>query len=174
MEIDMGSPSHFLTYFEKFEKATANLGAAIAAKSLALAVIVITVATLLRYFFNIIIPGVDEMTGYILVIITYFGLAYGLRTDAHINIDLIQQKLPIKAQNILWIFISITSLIMIQIYQFYAVKSLLESISMNETALTLLETPLWIPKSFICIGWVLMTFSMLHFLVKKIIRLRCP
>lgn len=161
----------FLLYFEKIEKYTTNIGVGIASISIFLAVIAITLATLSRYFFNLIIPGVDELTGYVLVVLTYFGLAYGLKTDSHIYIDLVQKKLPETIRNFLWIIIISITIVLSQIYQYYALSSLIESIELNETALTLLETPLWIPKICICIGWLFFTISLVILLIRKIIQL---
>lgn len=160
------------TIFEVVEEKLANFGAVLSALYIFVAAVGISIAALGRYIFNFNIPGIDELSGYMLVFATYMGLAYGLRTESHISIDIVLARLNQKLVNCIWVLSCITALCVIGIYLYYATISLIESIQLQEKALTLLQTPLWIPRSFICIGWILMSLSMIRVLVSKIQALR--
>jgi TRAP-type C4-dicarboxylate transport system permease small subunit len=158
--------------FEIVEEKLAKFAAGLAAIYILVAAIGISIAALGRYVFNFNIHGVDELSGYMLVFVTYMGLAYGLRTDSHINIDVVMKRFSAKVINIMQVACCIVGLCVIGIYLYYANASLIESIEIEEKALTMLETPLWIPRSVICIGWIVMGFSMIRLMVTRIMALR--
>jgi len=154
------------------EEKLAAFAAGLSAVYIFVAAIGISIAALGRYIFNFNIPGVDELSGYMLVFVTYMGLAYGLRTDSHINIDVLMKRFNPKTINIIWVVCSLIGVCVIGIYLYYAITSLVESIEIGEKALTMLQTPLWIPRSVICVGWILMGLSMIRLMVTKIMTLR--
>jgi TRAP-type C4-dicarboxylate transport system permease small subunit len=153
---------------KKFEHVLANMGAYVSSIVIFLTTLLITVGSLGRYFFNFNIPGVDEISAYMLIAVTYLGLAYTLREDAHINITILVSKLKgriIKKLNIILLFIS---LLVVIIYFYFSLDALTETIRKSEIALTVLQTPLWIPKSVICVGWALFFISMFRIFIDNI------
>lgn len=156
---------------KEIEHHLADMGAYISSIIIFATTILITVGAIGRYFFNFNIPGVDEISAYMLITVTYFGLAYTLREGAHINIRIIVDKLNKginEKLNIIYLFIS---LIVIIIYLYYSLDALIETIKKNEISLSVLQTPLWIPRSIICIGWVLFFISMFRIFLENIKRL---
>ena len=98
--------------------------------------------------------GTDEISGYVMAVATSWAMAYALTRLAHVRIDLVRAKLPLKGRALmdclaLWVLAG-TSL-------FIAVRTwpvLERSLRLGSTANTPLETPLWIPQSLWFAGWV--------------------
>jgi TRAP-type C4-dicarboxylate transport system permease small subunit len=63
--------------------------------------ILMTVGALLRYVFNSPLAFADEVSGYLLLGITFLGLSYAQKGGAHIRIDTILKLLPLKIQVVL-------------------------------------------------------------------------
>lgn len=64
----------------------------------------ITADILLRYFWGSPIKGTFEITGLMLVITFFFGLAYAQVQQSHISVDIIVSRLPRRTQSILGSF----------------------------------------------------------------------
>lgn len=158
----------FRSKLEKTERVLANTGAFLAAIALFATTILITIGSVGRYVFSYNIMGVDELSAYMLVTVTYVGLAYTLREKAHISINIVIDKLgePIVAK--LRVFRDVTTLVMALIFSKYAVDAFIESFTGGERALTMLQTPMWIPRSIICIGWFLFLLSLIRVLLEDI------
>jgi TRAP-type C4-dicarboxylate transport system permease small subunit len=60
--------------------------------------ILMTVGALLRYVFNSPLAFADEVSGLLLLGITFLGLSYAQKGGAHIRIDIIVKLLPPKIQ----------------------------------------------------------------------------
>jgi len=166
--VGLGILQKIWRWFEKLDRYLSNAGADLAALCIFGMLVVITVSSIGRYLFNINIPNVDEFSGYALVFMTYLGLAYGLKTGSHISIDLVRAKLPKSVAVGMEVVTCFIGLFVVGAYFFFALDALMESLRIGERALTPSETPLWIPRSAICVGWVFMGLSMLHLLVVKL------
>jgi len=153
---------------KKFEHVLANLGAYISSIVIFITTLLITIGSLGRYFFNFNIPGVDEISAYMLIVVTYLGLAYTLREDAHISISIIVSKLKRRIFEKLNVILLFVSLLIVIVYFYFSLDALIETIKKNELSLTVLQTPLWIPKSVICAGWTLFFISMFRIFIDNV------
>ena len=153
--------------YEKFEGYLTKTGAVVAAGCICGMILAITLTTIGRYFFQINILHVDEFSGYALVFMAYLGFAYGLKSGSHITIELIRSKLPKKIIDGLWVAASFIGLFVIVVYFWFSFTQLLESIRVGERSICPSEAPMWIPRSAICLGWILLFFSMVHLLIVK-------
>jgi TRAP-type C4-dicarboxylate transport system permease small subunit len=69
-----------------------------------------------RYIFDRSLTWTEEFSRYIYVWITYFGVGFGIRCDAHIKITALIKFLPDKIQQLLQIFINCVILYCIYVY----------------------------------------------------------
>jgi TRAP-type C4-dicarboxylate transport system permease small subunit len=156
--------------FEKVDKYLAYTAAAIAAGCIFCMVVAITASAIGRYLFNINIPHVDEFSGYALVFMTYLGLAYGLKIGSHISIEVVRARLPKGAAEGMEVAACFIGMFVVGAYFYFALDAFMESLRIGERALTPSETPLWIPRCAICVGWVILGLSMLNLLIGKLRR----
>lgn len=101
---------------EKIFDALLNIMATLAAVILILVVILVSVDSLGRYFFNITISWANEVSEYSLLYITFLGSPWLLRKEGHVMMEIITTRLskPVRA-----IFGVISSLIGAVTYIFF-------------------------------------------------------
>ena len=134
----------------------------------------ITVATLSRYFFNLPILGVDEISGYLNLLIGMLALAFTLQQGRHVRVDIVTQRLPTRVVRVLEVVTTVLALILL--YQFvrtgwYTWMKLMAS---DERAQTFLRTPLAWPYGFMMLGWALFIIAVVVHLIKAIKALGQP
>jgi TRAP-type mannitol/chloroaromatic compound transport system permease small subunit len=101
----------------------------------------------------------DELSGYILALAATWGLAYTLRTDAHVRIDVLLPYLPRRwrafadflAVVLMGFFAGLIS------WKIWAL--VLDSFESGIRSSTYLLTPLWIPEGILGIGFSLLTLA---------------
>jgi TRAP-type mannitol/chloroaromatic compound transport system permease small subunit len=101
----------------------------------------------------------DEISGYILALAATWGLAYTLRTDAHVRIDVLLPYLPRRwrafadflAMVLMGFFAGLVS------WKIWALA--LDSFESGVRSSTYLLTPLWIPEGILGIGFGLLTLA---------------
>ena len=105
-----------------------------------------------RWLFNAPTIWSFEISGYLLVLITFFAASEGLKKGSHVNVDLIVTHLP----NRLRFFIHLIFTSLIAFYAFVLVwqsgELALRSYHLNEHSNTLLGVPMVIPELFVPIG----------------------
>lgn len=108
----------------------------------------------------------DEFSGYVLVALSFIGLAYTWKERGHINLDMVITRLPKKSSRQL-------RLITLVIALAYSVMLSIESYGFVETSFerhfrsnTYLATPLQVPHITIALGYTILSL----FLVPEVIR----
>lgn len=142
--------------------------AAKVATSAVLAVLVFLVCgeAFLRSAFNYSLGFVEEVTGYCVVMLTFFGAALALRGGTLFQVQFLFDSLP-KAVGI-WIMRAFV-LVALLICAILIVKTndlMLSSLARGKFAATVLRTPLWIPQLLMPAGFALIaTFLVEQFLL---------
>lgn len=96
--------------------------------------------------FGLAIQGVEEVSGYMLALISSWGLAYSLHEKAHIRIDVAYGRLPALLRSSLDIVALLALTGVSLVISWYAWPVLEKSIRNESLANTALATPLWIPQ----------------------------
>jgi TRAP-type mannitol/chloroaromatic compound transport system permease small subunit len=101
----------------------------------------------------------DEISGYILALAATWGLAYTLRTDAHVRIDVLLPYLPRRLR-------ALADFLAVVLMGFFAglvswkIWALaLDSFESGIRSSTYLLTPQWIPESILGLGFSLLTLA---------------
>ena len=102
-----------------------------------------------------------EMSGYMLVGITFLGLAYTQRKGGHIKITMVTNLLPNRLQKQLEIATLLVSIIFIGWCAWATVTPVIESYIYNRTSLTVIHTPLWIVQLVIPVGFAMLALELL-------------
>ena len=128
--------------------------------------IVVAVAAILRYAFNICILSVDEFSAYGLIFIVFVGIGYVLKQGGHINVDIVSNRLPTKLRLGLQFVTCLFGLYVSAEYFRFAWNYFMDSMRLHRISITVSRFPQAIPQSFIWIGWLIFIMVLLIFAVK--------
>ncbi len=113
----------------------------------------------------------DEIAGYLNAALVFFGLAYTLREGGFIRVELLYDRLHGATRQLVRWFIVITSFIYTAVLLYYAVAHVHYSYRTDTRAVSVIETPEWIPQSFMAIGLAVLLFQLLAFIVDRVRRI---
>lgn len=150
-----------------------NLGAYCAAFCLCLIGAMITAQILGRMIDRVMIwigddriglavPGLAEISGFLLVGASFLGLAYTFINGGHIRVTLLIMKLPARIR----VFVELWCLsiaLLLSVYLCWNTYWLIhDSFTFNETSYGLLRIPLWIPQSAMMLGLILFCIALIE------------
>lgn len=136
-----------------------------------LATLVIAGATTLdvlrRYFLNQPLLGVDEIAGFLQVLIVFWGCAHAFRGGAHIRVDLVTSHLggPLRAW--LRVVTLVVGLLLLGVVCWVTTQSVLTAHRYQRVSAVMLY-PLWPAMLLIPTGLALMAAAMLALLVRQL------
>jgi len=128
--------------------------------------------TVSRYGFNNPWPFGEEYTAYILVLLTFFPLAYTMRKKGHVRIEIVINHLPVKVRRWLIITYAFISIIVVGVMIYYGLELSLKSLKHDIKAVTVMQTPLLIPQMFVVIGLIIFFLQLILYLVSRFRRLK--
>lgn len=139
---DISGPASAGSFFDAAAAVTRGLTGCV------LTVLVILVAgeAALRGVFNYSLGYAEEVSGYLVVALTFFGAALALRAGSLFEVDFLFVKLPVRARVwLLRLFVLVAFGICI-VLMWRSVDLVLSSLTRGRTSSTVLRTPLWIPQ----------------------------
>ncbi len=160
--------SNLMSKWEDIDRKLSSIAAAVAGLGVIISIALVVIGVIGRYILNLAIIFIDEYTGYLLVLTTFMGLAYTLRTDGHIDVDLVGRHLPPKIKSGLRIVTTLVALVLTILLTIYTGGKTWSAYQMGLTATSSLETPLFIPQLVIPIGFVLLALSLFTYLLKMV------
>lgn len=148
-----------------------NLGGYLAALCLCLICALITAQVLGRIVdrvatgiggdrIDLAIPGLSQISGFLLVGASFLGLAYTFVHGSHIRVTLLIGRLPTAPRAFVELFCLTIALVFSLYLSWYLFWLLDDSIAFNETSYGLLHIPLWIPQSAMLSGIVLLCLAL--------------
>ncbi|WP_110656701.1 TRAP transporter small permease subunit [Salinicola halimionae] len=143
----------------RFTRGLSRLAARVIGFALLAVVIFIGVEILLRKLAGHSLAGVHEYSGYVLAVLSAWGISHTLLERAHIRIDVVHGRLPPLSQHTL----NIVSLLALNLVAWTialnAYPVLAKSLANGSTANTPLATPLWIPQLLWAAGYCWFAFT---------------
>ena len=127
----------------------------------AVSMFLITADVVGRYFFNSPIPGTLEVTEFMLCMIVFGGLTYLEIRGEHVRILLIYSRLSAKAQFVLSVFAKGLGFLFFGLMTWQTFRNALHSFIIQEATWGEVSVPLWIGKSFIFLGCLILTLHLL-------------
>ncbi|MBS3917276.1 MAG: TRAP transporter small permease [Deltaproteobacteria bacterium] len=128
---------------------------------------IVATGTLSRYLFNFPFHFVEEYSGYLMVGMGFLGATYALNHGAHVRVDAIVGRLPKRARAGLELVTTLVAIWVISILFWYGLKLCLMDFKGHVVSSTIMQTPLWLPESFVWIGWLTLLLSLLVHLINK-------
>ena len=111
---------------------------------------------------------VEEYTGYLVITMLFMGLAWTLRTDGHVRMCLITDRLPPRVRAGWEVITTIAAIVIIWILFWHASTFIILSIKTGERAQTVTMTPMWIPRLMLFPGYLALLLELAVHLVWKV------
>ena len=109
-----------------------------------------------------------EISGYALVAIVFLGLAYTLRTERHVRIELLTKRLPPKRRQQVDIAVLILSMVFISWFTWATMGPVILNYIHHHVSITFLHAPMWIPYLFVPVGAGMLAIGLLIEIIGKI------
>ena len=128
----------------------------------------ITYQVIARKFNVVMAPGMDLMSGFTMAMASTWAFSYALRTGSHVRIDVL---LPFMSPRVRWwadqaALGSIVFFVAITAWKTWVM--VLKSYEIGAVTNTYPLVPLWVPQTFVAIGFSMLTFTAIHMMVDMI------
>ena len=144
----------------------------LSAVALILATLAMMHGVLTRYLFGAPTVWQTEVSIYLLIFVTFVGAAYGLKHHAHVGVDLIVERLPIRAQLVVRLTTAVMALVVVAVVFWTAYHTWWEAVEGGFKSPTALRAPLSIAYAILPLGMLLVAFQYLAFVIEGIQGLR--
>lgn len=132
--------------------------------------LLIAVSVIMRYVFNAPIEGVDELSGYLLIMIVYMGLGYSFKEGAFIRAGIVYERLQSRLKLVADMLIHLIAIAFLLIVNIYFWQQVGYSFASRTASAGTLHMPLYIPQGIMAIGTSLLTFQALISLLRILAR----
>ena len=124
----------------------------------------------MRYLFNDVSIGLQELEWHLYSMIFLFGVAYALKADAHVRVDIVYERLPLRQRALIDI---IGTVLLLWPFCFlvasYGVGFAYESYDLGETSGDPGGLPhRWVIKGMIALAFVCVLISSVGFLLRSV------
>jgi TRAP-type C4-dicarboxylate transport system permease small subunit len=153
------------------EKVTDVLSGHLQAGIIFFLMVMLLVEVLTRYILRSPLSIADEMGGYLLVSITFMGLAYTWKEKGHVRVSLLISRLPHKFAHLL----RYITLILATVFTLPLIKAcydlISDSILFESRSGSWLRTPLAYPQTILLIGAIMLFLQLVAEIIKATIAL---
>jgi TRAP-type C4-dicarboxylate transport system permease small subunit len=151
------------------EKVTDVLSGHLQAGIIFFLMVLLLIEVLTRYILRSPLSIADEMGGYLLVAITFMGLAYTWKEKGHVRVSLLISRLPDKFVHLL----RFITLILATVFTLPLIKACYDLISdsllFESRSGSWLRTPLAYPQTILLIGAILLFLQLVAEIIKATI-----
>lgn len=159
-----------LTYVLTFRWANklSDLAGYLSAAALVLATGVMVHGVLSRYLLGRPTVWQTEVSIYLLIFVTFVGAAYGLKEHAHVGVDLIIERLPVRARLVARIVTAVMALGVVAVAIWTASITWWEAFEGGHRSPTALRAPLSVVYAILPVGMLLVAFQYIAFTIEGI------
>ncbi len=137
-----------------------------------LMMVLVVVEVFWRYVLRQPLMVADEFSAYMLVAVSYLGMAYTWRQGGHVRVTVLVSRLPPRAAGWLrFIGLILVFIFMIELDR-VSYKMIAYALQINLRSSTWLMFPLFWPQLAVFIGFVLLTFLVVIDIAKTFVKLR--
>jgi TRAP-type C4-dicarboxylate transport system permease small subunit len=151
-----------------------RLGKSLAGGGLLFMAGLVTVDVILRRLFNAPIIFADEVSGYLLVLVTMLGISYTLQEDAHIQVLMVIDNIPRRRRFQLQVMMSALAIIYTLILLYLTGQLTWESYQLKAFSPTPSQLPLFLFQLVMPLGCLFFLFQLILGMVQSCQSLRSP
>lgn len=150
----------------------ANVLSEVAGYLSALALLLATAAmmhgVLSRYLLGRPTVWQTEVSIYLLIFVTFVGAAYGLKHHAHVGVDLLVERLPLRAKLVTRIVTALLATAVVLVVIWTSSHTWWEAVEGGFRSPTALRAPLSVAYAILPVGMLLVLFQYLAFVIEGI------
>lgn len=150
----------------RWANALSEAAGVVSAVALVAATAIMVHAVASRYFLGAATIWQTEVSIYLLLVVTFFGAAYGLKHHAHVGVDLLVEALPPKGRLLARIVTSVLSLVLILVVMWKATELWYEAYEGGFRSPTAFRAPLSVVYAILPIGMLLVALQYLALIVE--------
>lgn len=151
---------------DKAIKTLTTIATWIAGLCIILIVFIVSYEVFMRGLFDAPTEWSLEISGYLLIVSGFLGLAAALADDKHIKVDLLTSYLPGNVNRTLGVIVSFAGLLFCVFLFIYGFEMMVSSYTLGRTSTSTLRIPLYLPQIAVPLGALLITLEF----IRKIIR----
>jgi TRAP-type C4-dicarboxylate transport system permease small subunit len=110
---------------------------------------------------------VDEIGGYLLVALTFLSMSVAESHGAFHRVELLQARLGRRARMLSQIAFDVMALVVSGLVTWQLTRLVLNAWRFEDVAPTPLQTPLWLPQSFMAIGMTMLCLALVRTILAK-------
>ena len=126
----------------------------------------LVLAQIVGRVFGVLVPGADIFAVYALIATSFLALAHTLRTGGHIRVALLLRGLNPTHRRFFEIWCLALGAFIAGYFTYFVAEMVWESVIWGERAIGLVAVPLWIPRSAIALGALVLTVSFIDELLR--------
>ena len=126
-----------------------------------LMILLITLEVAGRKLFGFSTLVADEFSGYMLVLITFMGAAYTVKTEGFTRMEVIYLRFKGKGRWVFNVLVNLIALIFLLIIDYWIWTFVLSSYRAETKSISIVQTPLFIPQLFMGLGVTLLVFEII-------------
>ena len=156
---------------ERAAEGLITLGLRLAEVAIFCMVSLIAADVICRNVFNFSLLISDEVSGYLLVIMTFCGAGYSLRSGALLRIEFLLFSLPRRVRAVVDVFYDLLAMAVTATLLYELGRLVWSTWERHMVAATLIQTPLWIPQLAMPIGCAILLLAFMLDLRDSLARL---
>lgn len=147
--------------FGKIDSVTEKVENCIMSIGLLLISIIVFANVVARYFFDHSFAWSEELSRYIIVWVTFFGISSCARYDGHVCVDLLPNMLKGKAKQVQQLVVCLISLALSVYMTVISIQFTITQFEGGNTSIAI-AIPIWVIYLSTCIGFFLMSYVYLR------------
>lgn len=129
----------------------------------------ILLETVLRSIFDTSTHVLDEFIGFAVLSITFLSLSWTLRDGSMIRVNILTDKLPVKARQMLEVAVAMLATGMGAFFCIFLGRNLAKNWRRGAVSESVAEVPLWIPDAIVFVGASLLVLQLAAMIVRPFI-----
>ena len=154
-------------FFGRLADKLSDIGGALSALCIVAILVIVCAEVVLRQF-KMSLLVTDEIGGYFNAAAVFLGLAYTLRTGGFIRVEVVYDILPSRLRTAArWLF-TLASTAFVGTIFYYACLHVQYAFIQDTRAVSVFETPEWIPQSIMVLGLGLLLLQLIAMIVDRV------
>jgi TRAP-type C4-dicarboxylate transport system permease small subunit len=137
-----------------------SVGMYISGAGILIMALIITLEVIGRYFLGFSLLVTDEWSGYLMVAVTFLGLAYTMRERGFLRMELLIKRLSPQKRNFLNIILILVALTYSVLIDYKLFLFAWSSYTRGYSSISISQTPLYIPQIFMSLGMTLLVLEL--------------
>ncbi len=153
--------------FSRFANALSTAAGVLAGACIVGILVLVCAEVVLRQF-KMSMLVTDEIAGYLNAAAVFLGLAYTLKSGGFIRVEIVYDSMPRPIQLAArWIF-TIIATAFVAIILYYSVLHVMYAFNQDTRAVSVLNTPEWVPQAVMVVGLAVLLVQLMAFLIARV------